>query len=102
MGVLRIFGIGSRQFARRAHRAPIATLEKVSPSGFEPLTFGFGGRHSIQLSYGDVEKRAGRYLLDMLETTDVRPCGQPGGRITLPWRPFQLSAAQEVKVQVVD
>ena len=41
-----------KQFASRCI-AQTDRKRKVSPSGFEPLTFGFGGRRSIQLSYGD-------------------------------------------------
>ena len=39
-------------------RRRYAASEKVSPSGFEPLTFGFGGRRAVQLCHGDIHYTA--------------------------------------------
>ena len=49
--------------------------EEVSPTGVEPVTFGFGGRRSIQLSYGDLTQRACVVERNSKRVLDYGECG---------------------------
>ena len=51
----------------------LAEQKKTSPSGFEPETFGFGGRRAVQLCHGD-HVRLHRSIVEECAAQPNRPC----------------------------
>jgi hypothetical protein len=78
-----------RQMACHVAHADVGKRERrlARPEGFEPPTYGFEARRSIQLSYGRTQAIANRTEPQLVDETNLHHNGRIGAAQALSWRP---------------